>query len=134
MLLTCLLEKAFELNLILHKAELTYQLRWLHRCFSTNKQLNKHTAVAREANNPEQTILWIWRNHSGLQSKSALHINWGFEIFLPLMSPKWRPGALRAMKIRGEKKNPPKTQRKINLKMRSVRRAGTVRGKKDRNC
>jgi len=53
-LLTCLLEKAFGLNLILHKAKLTSQLGC--DCIGSFRQINdfKHTAVACEANS-EQT-------------------------------------------------------------------------------
>ncbi len=88
--------------------------------------------MAREANNSEQTLLWdeIGEIIPAIQSNSALHFNGGFEIVLLIISPKWQPGALKAIKIRAGEKHPAKNR---NLKMRSVRKAGTVR-KKDMNC
>ncbi len=47
--------------------------------------------MAREANNSEQTLLWdeLGEIIPALQNNSALHFNWGFDIFLPLIiSPK----------------------------------------------
>lgn len=69
--------------------------------------------MAREANNSEQTLLWdeLGEIIPAIQSNSALHFNEGFEHFLPLIiSPKGRPGAFKAMKVRAGKKIPPKRE------------------------